>query len=188
MNMIIFYNNTLYKMIYKGERVNKYIKCDGEIIQIWHSKKRVKEFTGSFNTDGYLQTNCNLYNTMRINRLVALLFIGNPPNDEYVVDHIDGNRKNNKHSNLKWCTIIENQNNPITRKRKSESKSKEKHPLYKPVEVYIDNKLVFYGGTMDAINKLTNELGYKGVDKWFFRGIPKKYKGTISIKYIQKKD
>jgi hypothetical protein len=48
--------------------------------------------------------------TYRLHRLVAIAFIPNPENKEYV-DHIDRDTKNNKVSNLRWATAKENANN-----------------------------------------------------------------------------
>lgn len=48
-----------------------------------------------------------------IHRLVALHFIDNP-NGYNEVDHIDGNPTNNHYTNLRWCTHLENMNNPNT--------------------------------------------------------------------------
>ena len=43
-----------------------------------------------------------------IHRLVAIAFIPNPLGKKEV-NHIDGNKKNNKTDNLEWCTNCENQ-------------------------------------------------------------------------------
>ena len=54
----------------------------------------------------------------RVHRIVAFAFLGEPPNNEYVVDHIDTNRQNNRPENLRWLTRLENVlNNPITKAR-----------------------------------------------------------------------
>ena len=54
----------------------------------------------------------------RVHRIVAFAFLGNPPTDQHVVDHIDTNRRNNRPENLRWLTRLENAlNNPITRAR-----------------------------------------------------------------------
>lgn len=56
--------------------------------------------------------------SVRIHRIVATAFHGEPPTPEHVVDHIDTNRRNNRPENLRWLTRLENALlNPITVKR-----------------------------------------------------------------------
>lgn len=45
--------------------------------------------------------------TFRLHALVAKLFVENPFKKKYI-NHIDGNKKNNKASNLEWVTAKEN--------------------------------------------------------------------------------
>ena len=48
--------------------------------------------------------------TKTIHRLVAETFITNPENKE-CIDHIDNNPTNSNVSNLRWCSLSENQHN-----------------------------------------------------------------------------
>lgn len=47
-----------------------------------------------------------------VHRIVAMAFIEKKKGCNYI-DHIDGNRSNNLPSNLRWCTISENNTYPI---------------------------------------------------------------------------
>jgi len=57
---------------------------------------------------------------MWLHQEIAKAFIPNPDNKKEI-DHIDAVRSNNVVSNLRWATRSENQMNPITRQRQSES-------------------------------------------------------------------
>lgn len=76
---------------------NKNIKR-GKILKLYISKK------------GYLQVNLTKNRqskTSSVHRLVATAFIQNPKNKPEV-NHIDGNKQNNKIDNLEWVTSSEN--------------------------------------------------------------------------------
>ena len=63
--------------------------------------------------DGYLRvglSNSENRKWFLIHRLVALHYIDNPNNKQYV-DHIDRNTQNNDISNLRWVTTQENMDN-----------------------------------------------------------------------------
>lgn len=62
------------------------------------------------NTSGYLEFACcnnNVYKRFRVHRLVAMTFIPNPENKPQV-NHIDGDKTNNRVDNLEWNTASEN--------------------------------------------------------------------------------
>ena len=56
--------------------------------------------------NGYVIVQINK-NILGVHRLVALAFLPNPNNKEFV-NHIDGNKTNNKLENLEWATCLEN--------------------------------------------------------------------------------
>ena len=70
---------------------------------------------------GYLKvglTKDGIRSMFRVHRLVAEAFIPNPDNKPEV-DHINGDRKDNRAENLRWMTHKENNNNPVTLERRS---------------------------------------------------------------------
>lgn len=51
-----------------------------------------------------------------VHRIIATIFIPNPDNKP-CIDHIDGNKQNNRVENLRWTTHKENVNNPVTKQK-----------------------------------------------------------------------
>lgn len=75
-----------------------------------------------------------------VHRLVAQLFIPNPDNLSFV-NHIDGNKSNNRADNLEWCTRSENEKHAwrIGLKSKYTIGTKgEKHGMHKLTQEQVD--------------------------------------------------
>ncbi len=109
--------NDVRECIYKDERYS--VRDNGSIMRHQREGKPVRKndnvFTfGKKNTKtGYME-----FCSERVHRIVATAFHGHAPSEQYVVDHIDTNRCNNRPENLRWVTRLENAlENPITRAR-----------------------------------------------------------------------
>ena len=99
-----------------------YITEDGKIISYGNygqpglgKRKVLKQY---IKTNNYLNValmnNQHKVKYFRVNRLVAMAFIPNPLNKEYV-NHIDENRQNNIVKNLEWVTPKENNMHSLTK-------------------------------------------------------------------------
>jgi hypothetical protein len=63
--------------------------------------------------DGYMRIG-----SATVHRLVAIAFLGPPPSKQYVVDHIDRDKTNNRIENLRWISNLDNLiRHPGVRKR-----------------------------------------------------------------------
>jgi hypothetical protein len=72
-----------------------------------YSVKRSKWLKPQNRGGGYMYVDLGKENPRRVHRLVAQAFIPNPDGKPHV-NHIDGNKQNNKVENLEWCTRSEN--------------------------------------------------------------------------------
>jgi hypothetical protein len=103
--------------VYKGERYS--VRDNGAVLRYPLEGGRPRPTDNSW-TFGKLNTKTGYLEiaSVRIHRIVATAFLGEPPTKEHVVDHIDTNKQNNRTENLRWVTRLENiLLNPITARR-----------------------------------------------------------------------
>jgi len=116
-NDLLHVYNDEVEIVYKEE---KYLVRDNGAVyrkRKPNSRKRPLDETWTFGKQnkqkGYMFIGDHV-----VHRIVAYAFLGNPPSDNHVVDHIDTNKCNNRPENLRWVTRLENIIlNPITLKR-----------------------------------------------------------------------
>jgi hypothetical protein len=84
------------------------INLENGLIKIYSNSKhkKGKELAQYKNKDGYLKVKMNNKNVF-IHTIISKLFLGERPLN-YVVNHKDGNKLNNKPDNLEYVTISEN--------------------------------------------------------------------------------
>ena len=117
MEILLETYNGIQECCYKNEHYS--VRDNGAVLRHTTSYKRTRPTDNKWTfgkpnkRTGYLEIA-----SVRIHRIVASAFHGEPPTKEHVVDHIDTNKQNNRPDNLRWVTRLENVLlNPITSRR-----------------------------------------------------------------------
>lgn len=160
------YNKSCGKRVYEVSDLGN-VKINGKLLDI----SKYKPYTG-----GYIRFGSDY----KLHRVVAELFIPNPDNKP-CVDHIDGNKHNNRADNLRWVTHKENMNNSITRERINTS-------LNKP-EVKEKLRLHMVGDKNPMKNEITKEKSRKSLIEyykthdgyWKGKELPEEMRNNMSI-------
>lgn len=96
------------------------------------NKKSGRVLKGSVVEKGYLRVSLMKDGKVAyrmVHQIIATVFIPNPDEKPFV-DHKNTDTADNRVENLQWSTYSENNNNPLTRKHISKSKSGSNHPLF----------------------------------------------------------
>ena len=150
---------------------NYRIEKDGRI----YSLRRNKYLIPKLNHDGYLRIQiwdkgkCSF---VAIHRLVAQEYIPNPENKPFV-NHINGNKRDNRVENLEWCTQKENIHHAF-KTGLAHKQEPNTGPLCKEILVYFPNDTqAIFPSTMEIERRLNIPHGV--VSKYATTG--KEYKG-----------
>lgn len=147
-----------------------YISNYGRILRMSHtriSKRYCKEgklyptkiLRVSKNKQGYVNTQIRhldgSFETFKVHRLVAEIFISNPEHKPQV-NHIDGNKLNNRVDNLEWCTNGENSKHAWNNGLRTKRIGKDNKFSIKVNQYDLNNNLI---KKWNCINDITRELG-----------------------------
>ena len=101
-------------MITQSELIEMFDYKDGQLLRKNNITKQKKLAIGSVSVNGYIETSIN-YKRYLLHRLIWLYHYGYFPK---CIDHIDGNRRNNRIENLREATFSQNALNMKIRSNK----------------------------------------------------------------------
>ena len=109
--------NEKWAFFLTGTKKQEYFVSDAGRIKVRYSKSGRELLLKQVLDNGYYYKTfpvCRKYRRFAVHRLVGKHFVPNPKNYN-MIDHIDGNKKNNSMLNLRWVKDTkENMNNPLT--------------------------------------------------------------------------
>lgn len=148
-----------YEGLYQVSNLGRVKSLDRSITD--NNKKRIRKISGKTLKPQLMKTGYsavhlsnNKHKTLTIHRLVAEAFIPNPENKPQI-NHIDGNKQNNRVENLEWCTRSENEQHKykvLNYKGTAFGKYGKNNPLSKPV------KCLETGRIFDSLEIAAREL------------------------------
>lgn len=102
---------------YRGEHYS--VRDNGAVFRHPRDARRARDNDSRWTFGTENASNPYLHiSSIPVHRIVATAFLGDPPDANYVVDHIDTNCRNNRPENLRWLSRLENAlKNPVTRKK-----------------------------------------------------------------------
>lgn len=175
--------------MYIKENVKGYEEYQVDTNGIVYSKKG-KPLKYSINHNGYSIINFYVNHQRKgfgVHTIVANQFLYKPKNDNYQVNHKDGNKQNNNVNNLEWVTPLENTDH--AKNILGYNNSGENNYNSRKIRMIGNGNSIIFGSIADASRKMVSD----GIVKKFnsgkigiwraLNGIRKTYKGYI-WKYI----
>lgn len=163
-----------YEGLYQVSNEGRVKSCEREIEYLVKSKYKGKRSFPSVliktwkNSSGYIIA--DLWKNGKtvkytIHRLVAEAFIPNPQNKP-CIDHINAIKEDNRVENLRWTTHQENMNNPLTKKKLSDTHKNKKQDWLHTEETYKKISKSLKGRkindeTKEKISKANSKLVYQ---------------------------
>lgn len=135
----------------------------GRVKSLKYNKERILKFRNCQGYDRCLLTKDKLGKNIFVHRIVAKAFIPNP-NNYLIINHIDGNRRNNNVNNLEWCNQSYNVKHAFkigTKKPSMLGKKYSNNPNSKKIIQYDKNDI--YIKMWSSIQEASDELNISNV-------------------------
>lgn len=120
-------------MIY-SKKYNRWITKSGNIFRLHNKTNKLILCKQTVNAKGYLQITINK-KSYKVHRIIYETFCGSIP-ENYVIDHINTVRNDNRLENLRCVTVEENNRNPLTLEHLHKKKIKRNKTNKKPNSIF----------------------------------------------------